>query len=65
MTIKQARKVLGILGKDVSDEELDGEIEIANFFAQLYFENYLKSLNGTNSMPCIKGPNDFLESGIS
>ena len=40
MTLKQARKILGELGKDLSDEEIRKELEDASFLSELLLERY-------------------------
>ena len=39
MTIKQARKVLGKLSENISDEELEREIKAAELLKTLFFQN--------------------------
>ncbi len=45
LTVKQARKVLGIESSDLSDEEIEVEIEIASYLKELFFETLLKNSN--------------------
>lgn len=42
MTIKQARKILGKLGKNLSDKQIEKEIENVNFLAEIYLKDYPK-----------------------
>lgn len=40
LTIKQARKVLGKSSVNLSDEQLQKELEVASFLSELLFEKY-------------------------
>jgi len=40
MTIKKARKILGKLAKNLSDKELEKELEIAEFLSELLLQIY-------------------------
>ncbi len=48
MTIDEARKFLGKAAKNISDEELEKEIKVAELLKTLYF-NQLSSHNGTTN----------------
>ncbi len=37
MTIKEARKILGKLANNLSDEQLKNEIEVVDFLSELFF----------------------------
>ena len=48
MTVKQARKILGVMANNLSDEQLEVEIQNSIFFAELFFEyrnKFKKSIN--------------------
>lgn len=42
MTIKQARKILGQLADDISDQKLEQEIETASLLKDIFFSVYLR-----------------------
>lgn len=42
MTIKQARTILGKLAIDISDEELEKDIEAATLLKDLFFDRYIE-----------------------
>ena len=39
ITIKQARKILGKLSENISDDELEKEIKVAELLKIIYFNN--------------------------
>ncbi len=41
MTIKEARKILGRKAKDLSDEELQQDIDAAELLKEIFFSLYL------------------------
>jgi hypothetical protein len=45
ITIKQARKILGKLAEDVSDDELKKEIKVAELLKVIYFNNLFSKNN--------------------
>jgi len=47
MTIRQARKILGKLAINLSDEELKKEIGNAMFNAEIFWQNYQYFLKGS------------------
>ena len=44
MTIKQARKTLGKLAQNLTNEQLEEEIQTAVFLAELLMQHYSKKL---------------------
>jgi len=42
MTVQQAKRVLGKEANNMSDEELEKEIEIANLLKELFFDKIIK-----------------------
>ena len=49
MTIKQARRVLGKLGKGLSDKDLEKELEFTRFLAELVFDSYRQEMTQKNN----------------
>jgi len=47
MTLGEAKRVLGKEANDVSDEELEKEIEIANLLKDLFFDKIIKGNNAS------------------
>lgn len=43
MTVKEARKILGIEAKHLSDKQIMREIYMASFLAEIVINEYLKS----------------------
>lgn len=44
MTVEQARKVLAEEAKNLTDEEIMSDIEAAEYFKDLFFNNLIKNL---------------------
>jgi hypothetical protein len=43
MTIKQARKIIGVLSDNISDDEIERDIEAATLLKDLFFEKLKKT----------------------
>ncbi len=51
LTLKNARKILGKEAENISDEELQQEIDIALLLKDLFFDNLLKAKNKPSPTP--------------
>lgn len=51
MTIIQARKILGKEAREVSDEQLEKDIQTAILFKDLFFDNLIEQKRPTQTSP--------------
>ena len=48
ITLKQARKLLGKMAENITDEELDKEIKVAELLKAIYFNTTIGQNKGNN-----------------
>lgn len=51
MTLEQARKILGEEAINLTDEEIRSDIETAEYFKDLFFNNLIKNRKTTSTEP--------------